>query len=546
MLKGCVPWPEEFACRYVEAGLWEGITVAEMVERTARLNPRKSAIVCGEVRITYSEMISAAKRLATALVRHGFQPHDRIVVQLPNIPEFVLLYLALNYIGVIPVMALRAHRLAEIRHFVRASGAVAYVIADRVGSFDFRVMAAEIASEFPSVRHVIVVGEPAAGQTSFAALMADDGADASDLQRLRPDPADVSTMLLSGGTTSLSKLIPRTHNDYVLNARLCAKAAALSPETIFLAMLPLGHNYNLASPGLLGTFCAGGTVVIARSTDTTEVLTTVARERVTVVAAVVPLITSWLNDNVARAYDLSSLQVVQNGGARLAPELRARLRREFGCTPQEIYGTAEGLINMTRLTDADDLLLESSGAPVSGFDEIEVIDDAGRRVPDGESGELVARGPYTIRGYYNADTINAEAFTSDGFYRMGDIVRRRGRYVYTEGRRKDLINRGGEKISCDEVENLIAGLAQVRQAAVVAMTDAVFGEKACACVVLQPGATLSFDELIAHLRAQQIASFKLPERLEVLPSFPVSPVGKILKRELREIVAQRMAMQQGA
>ena len=546
MLKGCVPWPEEFACRYVEAGLWEGITVAEMVERTARLNPGKSAIVCGEVRITYSEMISAAKRLAKALVRHGFQPHDRIVVQLPNIPEFVLLYLALNYIGVIPVMALRAHRLAEIRHFVRASGAVAYVIADRVGSFDFRVMAAEIASEFPSVRHVIVVGEPAAGQTSFAALMADDGADASDLQRLRPDPADVSTMLLSGGTTSLSKLIPRTHNDYVLNARLCAKAAALSPETIFLAMLPLGHNYNLASPGLLGTFCAGGTVVIARSTDTTDVLTTVARERVTVVAAVVPLITSWLNDNVARAYDLSSLQVVQNGGARLAPELRARLRREFGCTPQEIYGTAEGLINMTRLTDADDLLLESSGAPVSDFDEIEVIDDAGRRVPDGESGELVARGPYTIRGYYNADTINAEAFTSDGFYRMGDIVRRRGRYLYTEGRRKDLINRGGEKISCDEVENLIAGLAQVRQAAVVAMTDAVFGEKACACVVLQPGATLSFDELIAHLRAQQIASFKLPERLEVLPSFPVSPVGKILKRELREIVAQRMAMQQGA
>jgi 2,3-dihydroxybenzoate---[aryl-carrier protein] ligase len=546
MLKGCVPWPEEFARRYFEAGLWEGITVAEMVERTARLNPGKSAIVCGEVRITYSEMISAAKRLATALVRHGFQPHDRIVVQLPNIPEFVLLYLALNYIGVIPVMALRAHRLAEIRHFVRASGAVAYVIADRVGSFDFRVMAAEIASEFPSVRHVIVVGEPAAGQTSFAALTADDGADASDLQRLQPDPADVSTMLLSGGTTSLSKLIPRTHNDYVLNARLCAKAAGFSPETIFLAMLPLGHNYNLASPGLLGTFCAGGTVVIARSTDTTEVLTTVARERVTVVAAVVPLITSWLNDNVARAYDLSSLQVVQNGGARLAPELRARLRREFGCTPQEIYGTAEGLINMTRLTDADDLLLESSGAPVSDFDEIEVIDDAGRRVADGESGELVARGPYTIRGYYNADTINAEAFTSNGFYRMGDIVRRRGRYLYTEGRRKDLINRGGEKISCDEVENLIAGLAQVRQAAVVAMADAVFGEKACACVVLQPGTTLTFDELIAHLRAQQIASFKLPERLEVLSSFPVSPVGKILKRELREIVAQRIAMQQGA
>src|SRR5262249_38542463 len=167
---------------------------------------------------------------------------------------------------------------------------------------------------------------------------------------------------------------PRTHDDYVLNARLCSEVAGFSADTIFLAILPLGHNYNLASPGLLGTFYAGGTVVIARSADTTEVLTTVARERVTVIAAVVPLITNWLNDKAARGYDLSSWHGVQNGGARLAPELRARLRREFGCIPQEIYGTAEGLINMTRLSDADDLLLESSGAPVSDFDEIEVVD----------------------------------------------------------------------------------------------------------------------------------------------------------------------------
>jgi 2,3-dihydroxybenzoate-AMP ligase len=196
---------------------------------------------------------------------------------------------------------------------------------------------------------------------------------------------------------------------------------------------------------------------------------------------------------------------------------------------------------MTRLTDSDGMLFESSGAPVSEFDEIDVLDDAGSPVPDGEPGELVTRGPYTIRGYYNAPAINAEAFTADGFYRMGDIVRKRGRYVYTEGRRKDLINRGGEKISCDEVENLIFGLSQVKQVSVVAMADPTFGEKACACVVLQPGTRLTFEELIAHLRAQQIAAFKLPERLEVMASFPVSPVGKILKRELREIVAQLIA-----
>jgi 2,3-dihydroxybenzoate-AMP ligase len=541
MLKGCVPWPAEVARRYIEAGLWEGVTVAEMVERTARRLPQKVALVHGEDRITYQDLIRSAKCLASGLLRLGLKPQDRAVVQLPNRPEFVSLYLALNYIGVIPVMALRAHRQAEIRHFVRSSGAAAYFIADRVGTFDYRAMATEIAPEFPSLRHVVVVGEAGANQTALAELISSSDIDEALLSRVRPDATDVSTMLLSGGTTSLSKLIPRTHNDYVLNARLCGHVGGFSEDTVFLAILPLGHNYNLASPGLLGAFYAGGTLVIAKSTDTGDVFTTVSRERVTVIAAAVPLITTWLNSSVAQQFDISSLRVVQNGGARLAPELRARLRKELGCTPQEIYGTAEGLINMTRLTDSDDVLLESSGAPVSEFDEIEVLDDAGSPVPDGEPGELVTRGPYTIRGYYNAPAINAEAFTADGFYRMGDIVRKRGRYVYTEGRRKDLINRGGEKISCDEVENLIFGLSQVKQVSVVAMADPAFGEKACACVVLQPGTRLTFEELIAHLRAQQIAAFKLPERLEVMASFPVSPVGKILKRELREIVAQRVA-----
>ena len=323
MLQGCVPWPEELARRYIEAGVWEGITVAEMIERTARRQPGKVAVIHGETRITYEELVQSAKRLASGLSSLGLRSQDRVVVQLPNCPEFVTLYLAFNYIGVIPVMALRAHRHAEIRHFVRSSGAVAYCIPDRVGSFDYRAMAAEIVDEFPSLAHVVVVGEPGPGQTAYVPLAENEPADDDVLGRLRPDPSDVSTMLLSGGTTSLSKLIPRTHNDYVYNARICSETAGFSAETVFLAILPLGHNYNLACPGMLGVFHAGGTLVIAKGTDSTEVFTTIARERVTTVAAVVPLITTWLNGNLAKQFDVSSLQVVQNGGARLAPELRA-------------------------------------------------------------------------------------------------------------------------------------------------------------------------------------------------------------------------------
>jgi 2,3-dihydroxybenzoate-AMP ligase len=538
MLEGCVPWPAELARSYVAQGLWEGRTVLEMVEQAARRDPGKTAVVYGEQRLRYDELLEQVRGVATGLLRLGLAPRDRVVLQLPNRPEFVVTYLALNAIGVIPVMALAAHRHAELRHFLAASAARAWFIADTVGRFDFRPMAQELAPQAGALQHVIVLGTPAAGQLAWDTLAV--APDEAALRAARPPASEVSTMLLSGGTTALSKLIPRTHDDYVLNARLCSEVGGFTADTVFMALLPLGHNYNLASPGLLGTFYRGGTLVIARSTEVQEVFTTVERERVTVIAAVVPLVTQWLTQQVGRQYDLSSLRVLQNGGARLAPELRARVRRELGCIPQEIYGTAEGLINMTRLDDPDPLLLESSGAPVSEFDEIRVLDDAGREVADGEPGELVTRGPYTIRGYYNAPEVNAAAFTEDGFYRMGDIVRKHGRHVSTEGRRKDLINRGGEKISCEEVENLIFGLPQVRQVSLVAMPDPVFGEKACACVVLKPDTSLSFEELIAHLKRQGIATFKLPERLELMTALPVSPVGKILKRELRDLVVQRI------
>jgi 2,3-dihydroxybenzoate-AMP ligase len=543
MLEGFVGWPDAAAQRYRDAGLWEDITVSEMVERTARRNPGKVAVIHGERRITYEELVTQSRRLALGLLELGLKPQDRAVVQLPNLPEFVVTYLALNWIGVIPVMALRAHRHNEVQHFIRASGAKAYFIADTFGGFDYRPMAAQMQAQFPTVHHVIVAGEPAAEQSALAAYFAPHADPArldAALAAARPAAEDVSTMLLSGGTTSMSKLIPRTHNDYVLNARLCAQTGGFNADTVFLAVLPLGHNYNLASPGMLGAFYTGGTLVIATSADTADIFSTVQRERVTVIAAVVPLISNWLNSDVPKRFDLSSLRVIQNGGARLAPELRARVRQELRCTPQEVYGTAEGLINMVGLDAGDEVLLESSGAPVCELDEIKVIDEAANEVPDGEQGELVVRGPYTINGYYNAPETNAQAFTADGFYRMGDIVRKRGRHVYTEGRRKDLINRGGEKISCDEVENLIFGLPQVKDVSLVAMPDPVFGEKACACVVLRPGGQLDFDELVTHLRAQHIASFKLPERLEVMSAFPVSPVGKILKRELRELIASKV------
>ena len=208
---------------------------------------------------------------------------------------------------------------------------------------------------------------------------------------------------------------------------------------------------------------------------------------------------------------------------------------------------AEGLLNYTRLDDAEDEIVETQGRPCSADDEIRIVDEEGRDVPPGEPGELLARGPYTIRGYYNVPEHNQRAFTPDGFYRSGDIVRLSpGSNLVVEGRAKDLINRGGEKISAEEIENLVLGHPSVFNAAAVAMPDPVLGERTCVYVILRPGAGLTFQELVAFLQAQQIAKFKLPERLEVVASFPLTSVGKVSKKDLRDDIAHKLEAERAA
>lgn len=552
MLTGCTPWPDDVAQRWRALGYWEDITLWEMLRQTAERLPAKTALVHEERLISYVELLESSARLAHRLAASGLQPLDRVIMQIHNVPEFVFTFFALMRIGVIPVMALGAHRQMELAHFIRHAGARALFIHGRIRDFDYREMASELAAECPTLQRSYVVGSVAAQavpaddrhhfeQVSLTDLL--DSADAPERGHLPSiDPGEVALMLLSGGTTALPKLIPRTHNDYVLNAKAAGRAAGIGESSVFLAVLPIGHNYSLASPGILACFAVGGTVVLASGHGAEAVFPLMERHRVTHCAAAVPLITRWLNSPVPGRHDLSSLQVMQNGGARLAPELRRREREQWGCTPQEVYGTAEGLINLVRFDAPDELLLESSGSPVCEHDEIKVVDLDGNEVPDGQPGELLTRGPYTIRGYYNAPQTNAAAFTADGFYRMGDVVRKVGRYLFTEGRKKDLINRGGEKISSDDIENLILMHPSVHGCCVVSMPDAVFGEKACAFVVLQPAApALSLSELCAFLLAQRIASFKLPERLELIERFPISPAGKILRRELREHIVEMLA-----
>ncbi len=546
MLAGCVPWPDAFARRYRERGYWAGISLFEMLRRSAARAPGKTALVDGERRCSYAELVCRSEELAAGLHQLGLRPLERVIFQFGNGLEFMLAFFALLRIGVIPVMALPAHRRAEIGHWVEHAGAVAHFIPSSTPKFDYSAMARAVAAERPTIRHVVVAGPAAGGQIALATLCsagARRAASAAIVAMPEPPADEVALMLLSGGTTGMPKMIPRTHDDYVYNATQTGRAAGFGPDTVFLAVLPIAHNYTLACPGILGVLVHGGTAVIAPGTEAESVFATIERERVNVVGATVPLVAKWLDSDVFGRHDLSSLEVFINGGAKLAPELRRRVEERFDCEYQENFGTGEGLINMTRIGDPETVRFYSSGRPVSEGDEIRVIDEQGRDVKEGQIGELVVRGPYTVRGYYNAPEATRAAFTADGFYRMGDIVRLIDGYIYLEGRRKDLINRGGEKISCEEIEDYILAHPSVMSVCVVAMPDAVFGEKACAFTILRKGCTLTLAELAAFLQARDIARFKLPERLEIVDEFPISPAGKILRRELRARIAQQLQLE---
>ncbi|QUH02728.1 (2,3-dihydroxybenzoyl)adenylate synthase [Saccharopolyspora erythraea] len=540
ILPGCPTWPAEFAERYRAAGHWRGETFGRMLRDRANAHPDRVAIVDGDRGTTYGELDERADRLAAGLRRLGITARDRVVVQLPNIAEFFDVCFALFRIGAVPVFALPSHRLTEIGYFCEFSEAVAYITTDVEAGFDHRVLAAEVARRTPGLRHVLIAGDP--GDSGFTALAQVDGEPAGDPG---PRPGDIAFLQLSGGSTGVPKLIPRTHDDYIYSFRASNDICGVTEDTVYLGALPIAHNFPMSSPGTFGVLHAGGRVVLARRPSPDEVFPLVERERVTMVAAVPPLALVWLDAAVGSEHDLSSLRVLQVGGAKCSEEVARRVRPVLGATLQQVFGMAEGLVNYTRLDDPEEVVLTTQGRPISPDDEVLVVDDDDRPVATGQTGHLLTRGPYTIRGYYKADEHNAKAFTPDGFYRTGDVVRVTAEgNVVVEGRAKDQINRGGEKVAAEEVENHLLAHPAVHDAAVVSMPDDYLGERTCAFVVPR-GTPPKARELIRFVRERGLAGYKVPDRVEFLERFPRTGVGKVSKRDLREVISRELVPELG-
>lgn len=534
--EGTVPWPADLARRYVARGYWEGRSLLSYVVAAAEADPAAVCVVDGELRLTYADLLARVDGAAARLHARGLRPDDRVLIQLPNCWQFFVVVLACLRAGAVPVLMLQGHRRQEVSQVAAHAEARAIVTTGTVKDFDFQALAHEVARDSATLEHVLVLADRLyPGSLDLTALCRP--ADGPAPQFPEPEGAAVALFVCSGGTTGAPKLIARTHDDFAYMVRRAAEICGVGPGTAYLTALPLGHGFPFT--GALGALFRGGRVIVSASPAPERMFPLIEAERVTMTSLVPAIAQRWLDHRATDPdRDLSSLALVQVSGSRIPDEMARRMGPVLGCLLQNGYGMGEGLMCLTRPGDPADVVCGTQGRPICPDDELLLVDEQGAPVAEGEPGILRTRGPYTPRGYYRAPEANARSFTPDGWYDTGDIVRlRRDGNLVVAGRQKDVINRGGEKISAEEIENF-AYQCGAALAAAVSMPDPELGERICLYVV---GGEFDLAGLRDTMRRAGVATFKLPERLERTGSLPFTALGKIDKAALRADIAGRLA-----
>jgi 2,3-dihydroxybenzoate-AMP ligase len=546
-LPGVVPHPAATVDRYAATGAWGTRSLPTAFRQVAAVYSERTALITPDVRLTYRELDARSDAVAARLLSSGLLPGERVLLQLTNSATAVVAWYGLLKAGLIPVCTLAIHRRLEIEQIGRKSGAVAHVVQADFPSFDLVGLAQQVAGPLPAMRQLLTVG--AAPGTPGLRIEDLQDREVSDEERAAlveiAESLDVhrpAVLQLSGGTTGTPKIIPRLHAEYRYNADLTSIRWGHTERSVLAFGLPLAHNAALTN-GLHAAHGVGAALLLA--TPAADVM--------------LPLMAAhgatWTMSPPGLAREYLSHPAFNDAVARLGTWVltAARVPRpvfdeltERGVHVTQAFGMSEGLFLFTPLDAPADLRAETIGTPISPLDEVRVFRPGTEvEVAEGETGELAARGPYTIRGYLAAPDRNREAFTAEGFYRSGDLVRARrydGTLSYSiEGRVKDLIDRGGEKVNAEEVELLVAGHPAVAETALVGMPDPRLGERSCAYVVPQdPQNPPTLADICAYLEAEGLAKYKWPERLELIDALPRTQVGKISKVTLRADIGAKL------
>lgn len=527
--------------RYLENGALSRMSLAAAFTQSLTQHAERRAVEGHGVTLSYRELDDLSNRAALAFARLGLRHLDRVMFQAVNSPDLVIAFLGCLKAGLIPVCTLHSHRSVEIENLSRHASAKAHVISIEDTRFDLVGFAEEMRRRVPSLGPIIAIGKNASRMAMSLARLIEqcDPAEARDFVNASVadiDAFQVVLFQLSGGTTGVPKIIPRLQSDYLTNMEAVIKATGLGAEDCVVAPGPMLHNAGLVcfwGPALL----VGARIAIPPALSGDGLSRLFSDHTPTWMYLPKPLLPR-MEEVVIRNPDIRSTLrgLVISSGAELVEErLEVRAYQFFGMT--------EGVIMFTRPTDTQGTRHKTVGAPVSDYDEVRIL-VPGKEVPvePGEVGELAFKGPYSFRGYYAAPEQNVAAFTSGGFFRSGDLMREvqvdGARAFVFEGRIKDLVNRGGEKIACEEVERYAREHPAILDAALVPMPDRVYGERACLFVIGEPGqARIGVEEIGRHLECLGLAKFKWPERVEYLDAFPATSAGKLDKGSLRQRAA---------
>ncbi|MGN7979669.1 AMP-binding protein [Burkholderia sp. 22313] len=532
------------AARSFANGAWVDSTVGDALRATAQRFPDRPAFISDERTITFRELDEKTERLAAALLDLGLETGDRAILQIGTNVESVIVLVACFKAGIVPVCSLPQHREVEIGQLAGQAGARGYFVQTDFSAFDLAGFAAKMVDRTPSLAYLIVSRGTVPGTSDIETLVASTPLEAARqrLALVKLGSEDVLSFQLSGGTTGVPKIIPRFHAEYIGHSSACMNRYRMTSEGRFIYPLPIVHNagqlYALLPPLVLGS-----TTVLMPKADVVRMLELIEAHRVTHALSIGPIAPQLLAYQDVGKHDLSSLQL-------FATMSRAdALEAHLGVPCSNLYGITEGLLLGSPADEPVFVRHHTQGASGCPDDEIRLLDpDSETEVESGKMGELCFRGPSMLGGFFDNPEANAKAFTSDGFYRTGDMVTRHvidGKtYVTFEGRLRDNVNRGGEKIGCEEVEAFVCQHPSVVDAKLVAMPDEIYGEKGCIFIVTRPGAEpLDVATLGAFLVGKGLAKFKCPERVETIEEFPVTRVGKLDKQALKKRISDILTLE---
>ena len=528
---------------------WDKTILPDYWDRNARQWPDKEALVDSlGSRLTWAEATQKIDRIALALIKDmKLKRDDKLMVQLPNCIEQVLVRLACEKAGVLSIPEMTTFRQTELADIATRTGAVGIVISKQYRKFDHYEMAKELQADIPNLKHIIVAGEDVPGDCiSLNGIMEhpyEQEYDPIELWARRLDAIEeVGFLITTTGTTGLPKLIEhRIAAREIWTAKSHVRNWELGPDDCVLAIAPLAGAAG-GTPAYVTAPVGGAKVALEYQYRGEGTLEFMEKERVTVIA-LVPTQLARLLELPLDKYDLSSLRIIKTAGGYLPPPLAKEAEERFGCPILGTYGTQDtGSISGVPITASKDQRYTTVGRLHPGI-EVKVLDDSGDPVKPGEVGTLWFKGPGNSIGYYkDLEKTMTEAFDKDGFATPGDLVTvTDDDYVKIMGRKKNIIIRGGQNIYPKEIEDYLLSYEKMTNAVVVPMPDPEMGERACAFVTLKKGEQFTFEEMIDYLKSKKIAAFKLPERLEVVEAFPlVGESGKIDNKAMVQMITDKL------